>query len=141
MKNLRRDFERFCYKHRYKGIPNLMLWIAIGMAVMYLFMQIDPSALLYRALRFDRSLILQGQVWRLFTYIFIPTDTRILFLAISMYFYYIIGKSIESSWGTFRFNLFYLCGIIFTDDIHIADVLVSDACDDLTAGDPVGNEG
>jgi len=115
LKNLRRDFERFCYKHRYKGIPNLMLWIAIGMAVMYLFMQIDPSALLYRVLRFDRSAILHGQVWRLFTYIFIPTDSRILFLAISMYFYYIIGRAIESSWGTLRFNLFYLCGVIITD--------------------------
>ena len=115
MKHLRRDFERFCYKHRYKGIPNLMLWVAIGMAVMYLFMRIDPSALLYRALCFDRTLILQGQVWRLFSYIFIPTDRNILFLAVSMYFYYIIGKSIESSWGTLRFNLFYLCGILITD--------------------------
>ena len=33
MKNLRRDFERFCYKHRYKGISNLMLYIAIGTAI------------------------------------------------------------------------------------------------------------
>lgn len=115
MKNLRRDFERFCYKHRYKGIPNLMLYIAIGTAIMYLFMQIDPSYLLFHALRFDRTAILQGQVWRLFTYIFIPSSNRVLFLAISLYFYYIIGRSIESSWGTLRFNLFYLTGVIITD--------------------------
>ena len=30
MKDLRRRFERFCLKNRGKGIPNLMLVIAIG---------------------------------------------------------------------------------------------------------------
>ena len=34
MKNLRRDFERFCYRHQNKGIPNLMLYVAIATAVM-----------------------------------------------------------------------------------------------------------
>ena len=115
LKNLRRDFERFCYKHRYKGIPNLMLYIAIGTAIVYLFMMIDPSNLLYHFLRFDRGAILSGQVWRLFTYIIVPSDDRIFFLAISLYFYFFIGKSIEQSWGPFRFNLFYLSGVIITD--------------------------
>ena len=115
MKNLRRDFERFCYRHRYKGISNLMLYIAIGTAIVYLFTLIDPSNLLTYALRFDRSAILSGQVWRLFTYIFVPNDSNVFFLAISLYFYYYIGKSIENQWGPFRFNLFYLCGVIITD--------------------------
>ena len=115
MKNLRRDFERFCYRHRSKGIPNLMLYIALGTAIMYVFMLIDPSYALYRALCFDRSAILHGQIWRLFTYIFIPYSNNILLLAISMYFYYVIGRSIESQWGPFRFNLFYLCGVLITD--------------------------
>ena len=115
MKNLRRDFERFCYRHRNQGISNLMLYVAIGTAVMYLFMQIDPSYALYRALRFDGSSILHGQIWRLFTYIIIPSDSNILFLAISMFFYYYIGKSIEAQWGPFRFNLFYLVGVLITD--------------------------
>ena len=115
LKNLRRNFERFCYKHRYKGISNLMLYIAIGTAIVYLFMMIDPSNLLYYFLRFDRSAILSGQVWRLFTYIFIPNDNNVFLLAISLYFYYFIGRSIEQSWGPFRFNLFYLSGVIITD--------------------------
>ena len=62
MKNLRRDFERFCYRHQSKGIPNLMLYLSIGMAIMYIFMLIDPSQLLYYALCFDRSAILHGQL-------------------------------------------------------------------------------
>ena len=115
MKNLRRNFERFCYKNRYKGVSNLMLYIAIGTAIVYLFRMIDPSNLLYYFLVFDRGAILSGQVWRLITYIFVPMSGNVLFLAISLYFYYFIGKSIESAWGPFRFNLFYLCGVVITD--------------------------
>ena len=115
MKNFRRDFERFCYRHQNKGIPNLMLYIAIGTAVMYIFSMIDPSGLLYSFFRFDRNAILHGQVWRLITYIILPSNSNILFLAISLYFYFYIGKMIESYWGTFRFNLFYFTGVILTD--------------------------
>ena len=115
MKNFRRDFERFCYRHQHKGIPNLMLYIAIGTAIMYVFAIIDPRGVLYSLLAFDRTAILRGQVWRLVTYVFLPTDSNILFLAISLFFYYYIGKVMESTWGTFRFNLFYLTGVLLTD--------------------------
>ena len=36
MKDLRRRFERFCLKNRGKGIPNLMLVIAIGTLAVYM---------------------------------------------------------------------------------------------------------
>ena len=35
LKNLRRNFERFCFKNRGKGIPNLMLYITVGTANVY----------------------------------------------------------------------------------------------------------
>ena len=43
MKDLRRRFERFCLKNRGKGIPNLMLVIAIGNLVVYVLSRVDPS--------------------------------------------------------------------------------------------------
>ncbi len=118
MKNLRRNFERFCYRHRNKGIPNLMLYVALGTAVVYLIASIDPSGRLVHFLTFDRSAILQGQVWRLVSYILVPQYLGIpgiLLLAISLYFFWFIGKALESQWGTFRFNLFYFTGVILTD--------------------------
>lgn len=36
---------------------------------------------------------------------------------------------------------FAVCFIIFVDDIHIADVLIANACDDLTAGNAVRDQG
>ena len=36
MKDLRRRFERFCCANSSKGIPNLMLYIVAGTAIVYL---------------------------------------------------------------------------------------------------------
>ena len=115
MKNLRRNFERFCYQHRNKGIPNLMLYITVGTAIVYLLSMIDESNTLYYALCFDRNLILQGQVWRLLTYIFTDTAGNILTMAISLICYFSLGRAMENIWGTFRFNLFYFTGVILMD--------------------------
>ncbi len=115
MKHLRRNFERFCYRNQNKGIRNLMLYIVIGTVIMYFFSIADQSGLLYRWLRFDGQAILRGQVWRLVSYIFIPSAGNPLLFAISMYFYYVVGKAIEQYWGIFRFNLYYFCGVLITD--------------------------
>lgn len=115
MKNLRRDFERFCYRHRDKGIPQLMLVISIISLAVYFIGSMDPSGLLYRTLRFDRGLILQGQLWRLITYIFIPEGGGIFLMLISVYFYYLIGKLLENQRGRCWLNLFYFTGVLITD--------------------------
>lgn len=115
MKNLRRDFERFCYRHQNFGIPNLMLWLSVGAALLFVLFHIDPSNAVYRALCFDLGQIRQGQVWRLLTYILIPTSLDFFSLAISLYLYYVLGRELERSWGTFRFNLFYFSGVLIMD--------------------------
>ena len=115
MKNLRSSFERFCYRNRNKGIPNLMLYISVGTAIVYFLSLVDESNTLYYALSFDRTLILQGQIWRLFTYVFTSNGSNILFMLISLLCYFTLGRAMENSWGTFRFNLFYLTGVVLMD--------------------------
>lgn len=115
LKNLRRNFERFCYQHRSKGIPNLMLYISIGAAIVYIMSMVDKSNILYNALCFDRDLILQGQVWRLFTYVFTYSAGNILIMLISLLCYFTLGRAMENIWGTFRFNLFYFTGVVLMD--------------------------
>ena len=97
MQNLRRNFERFCYRNSNKGIPNLMLWVLGGQLIVYLFSMIDPSNLVYSILRFQKSAILQGQVWRLVSYIFIPESTYMLSFVIMAFFYFQISRSIEAT--------------------------------------------
>ena len=55
MKNLRRRFELFCYHNREKGIPNLMLYVSLGCALVYLITSITQSNILYSLLVFDRN--------------------------------------------------------------------------------------
>lgn len=115
LRKLRSRFERFCYRNRTKGIPNLMLYLSIGSAVVYIMSLFDNSNVLYAVLCFQRELILRGQVWRLITYPLTYNAGSILLTAISLLCYYSLGRAIENSWGTLRFNLFYLTGVVLMD--------------------------
>lgn len=114
--------NRFFYRHRDKGIPNLMLYISIGSAVVYFMTQFAGNYDLYHLLRFDYYKVLSGQIWRLFTYVFTyrTTDDNFLLVAISLLCYYSLGSAIEHTWGRLRFNIFYLTGIILMDVYAIA---------------------
>lgn len=122
MSKLRSNFERFCYRHRNKGIPNLMLYISIANALVYLFSVFDKSNTLYNIFCFNRDLILQGQVWRLITCVCTSVFGygNILFVAVGLICYYSLGRAIENIWGTFRFNLFYFTGILLMDIFAMA---------------------
>ena len=115
MKKLRKQFNLFCFRNRDKGIPNLMLYIVLGTAVVYVMSDILGNPLLYSLLYFDRTLILQGQVWRLLTYPLTYRVGNLLLMAVSLFCYYSIGRAMENVWGTLRFNLFYLTGIVMMD--------------------------
>ena len=117
MNSLRKRFDRFCFQHRDKGIPNLMLYLSLGAGLTYLFSFATNNSILYYYLLFDRELILQGQIWRLFTYplTYGAMNTNLLLVAISLFCYYSIGRAMENIWGTLRFNLFYLSGVLMMD--------------------------
>lgn len=115
MKRRINRFERFCYRNRDKGIPNLMLYICLGSALVYAMTMIMNTPALYLALMFDRGLILEGQVWRLFTYPLTYSIDNILMMALMLVCYYSLGRAMENAWGTLRFNLFYLCGVVMMD--------------------------
>lgn len=115
MNRLRKRFERFCFKNRDKGIPNLMLYIALGSAVVNILSIVDKTDTLYYVLCFSRSAILQGQVWRLITYPLTFSAGNILLTAIALLCYYSLGRAMENIWGTLRFNLFYFTGVVLMD--------------------------
>ncbi len=115
MKNLRRNFERFCFQNRNKGIPNLMLYVAVGSAIVYLMTVMTQNTVLYNALYFNRDAILHGQIWRLFTYPLTTYHPNILLQLVSLLCYFSLGRAMENQWGTFKFNLFYFTGIVMMD--------------------------
>jgi hypothetical protein len=93
------------------GIPNLMIVIVIAKLAVFLFsslVQINAASFLL----FSREAVLRGEIWRALTFVFIPDDSNLLWLAFSLYFYWWIGSSLEHEWGTLGFNVFYFMGMV-----------------------------
>lgn len=102
---------------RHRGIRNLMNIIVIGIAFVFLADHILPliaggrTLSSYISFRPDR--ILKGEIWRLVTFVFVPTGSNnLLLLAINLYFSWLMGTMLQSNWGTFRFTVFYAAGIL-----------------------------
>ncbi len=97
-------------------IENLMFYIVLTMGAVFIidycmaFSPVDFS--LSSFIYFDRDAIFAGQLWRVISFIFMPVGSNILFFMFSLYFYWLIGSALESEWGVFKFNLFYLFGIV-----------------------------
>jgi membrane associated rhomboid family serine protease len=91
-----------------------MLYIVLGCGVVSALSMLGYSQL-YQLLCFDKALILQGQVWRLVTYIFTMSGGNVLMTLIVLYCTYSLGRAVEMNWGTFKFNLYYLVGIVLMD--------------------------
>ena len=119
MKSLRKKIEIFLFRNANKGIPNLMLYIVIGCGVVSAITMLGYPQV-YSLLCFDRDAILSGQVWRLFSYIFTMSGTNILTTLIVLYCTYSLGRAVEMRWGTLKFNLYYLVGILLMDVFAMA---------------------
>lgn len=106
LNKLERKFGRY-------AIPNLSLYIVIAYAIGYILQYTNPIALYF--LELNPALILQGQVWRLVTWVISPPgNTNIIFAVITLFFYYSVGTSLEMAWGTFRYNAYVFLGLIAT---------------------------
>ena len=115
MKKVRQRFARFCLRNRNKGIPNLMLYICLGSGIVSFAGLINGGGVLYQLLCFDKTAILQGQVWRLFSWLLTEQLGGSLLSILFLYFFYRLGRAVEQSIGTFKFNLFYLTGVVMMD--------------------------
>ena len=101
---------RMQYKH--KGIPDLMRYIVIGSVIVYLLgflgvRTVELLGLLPQA-------VLQGQIWRLVSFIFLLPVGSLLFAAFVFYFYYLVGQSLEREWGSFVFTVYYFVNVLLT---------------------------
>lgn len=124
LNSLRKWVDKFCYKHPRFGIPNLMKYFIIISAIVFVVGMMDRTYTFYSYLYFEPRLILHGQVWRLITWIFIPTND-IPWIIIELYFYYFLGSTLENVLGSGRFTIYYLMGIILNILYALIFMLVS----------------
>lgn len=94
------------------AIPNISLYLVMGQvlfwAVSYLgFFELEKIALLPVA-------VLEGEAWRLFTFLLLPPNAHPVFIAFAWYMFYMMGSALEQYWGVFRYNLFIFIGWLLT---------------------------
>jgi len=93
------------------AIERLTLYLIAGMAIAFVIGLFRPD--LIDAIVLDPRRV-PHQPWRLVSWIFFPPSTSILFILFSLSFLHFIGTSLESNWGSFKFNVYYLVGMLGT---------------------------
>ncbi len=105
MSNFEKKFGKY-------AIPNISLILILCYVAGYIIDLVNPSFMDFLTL--DPYRILHGQVWRILTWIIQPPANLSFFTVIMLLFYYNIGTSLERAWGTYRYNVYLLGGILLT---------------------------
>src|SRR2546430_4458916 len=97
---------------------NLILWIVGLSGLVYALSYASPGAL--EMLVLDPDAVARGEVWRLVTFLFLPWGGGgrgafgPIFTLIALMFLYTVGSSLEAEWGNFKFDVYYLVGVVAT---------------------------
>lgn len=94
------------------AIPNLTFYLIACYVLGFIIQMVMPNMFSYLTL--DPGLILKGQVWRLVSWVLIPPSRLDFFTIIMLLFYYSLGKTLEQTWGEFRYNVYIFSGLLFT---------------------------
>ncbi len=105
MNKLERKFGKY-------AVPHLTAVLICCYIVGYLLQLMNSDIVYY--MRLEPALILQGQIWRLITWIIIPPSSLSIWTFIMLFFYFSIGTSLERVWGDFRYNVYILGGMLIT---------------------------
>ena len=105
------DLER---RLRRYAVHDLMKYIVIGQGVVYLLLLAWPTLgyRLYSLMTLTRAGLFRGEIWRLVTFILVPPSSSPLFIIFALYFYFMIGLTLEARWGTVKFNRYYAVGML-----------------------------
>ena len=120
-------------KFGHLGIRNLMYYIVILNIISVLLNLFVPD-FCYQYLTLDIDQILHVQVWRIVTFLFampvksvsgfnMQSMVGLFWFAIWVGVYYFIGTTIENMWGSFRFTLFMVSGVVFVVLVSIFSYL------------------
>lgn len=110
---LERKYGRF-------AIKNLMFYIialyAFGFIINLFFPDVYSAFFSLDA----EKIIEHGQIWRIVTFIIQPPTSSIIFILFTLYLYYMIGVVLENAWGAFRFNVYFIMGVV----LHVLAAIV-----------------
>ncbi|MFT5324541.1 MAG: hypothetical protein ACI8P0_002403 [Planctomycetaceae bacterium] len=107
-----RLLDRLERKLRPYAVPNVTMIIIMGQVLAYILSKSNPQ-ILERMVLVPR-LVMEGEVWRLGSFCFVPPMDNLFFFFIAMMIFHMMGSALEQTWGAIRYNLFLISGYIAT---------------------------
>ncbi len=110
--------ERKYGRYAIQGVPKMIAMLyGLGMVIQFF----NPM-IYFQFLSLDGGAILHGQIWRIITFMMYPPISMaggfqinlmgILLNLMIIPTYYFLGTTLENIWGAFRFNVYFLMGIL-----------------------------
>ena len=105
---LEKKFGRF-------AIKNLIFYVLGGYVIGYILyiLYTSGSSNIYSLITLNPAMVMQGQVWRLFTWVLTIPQALSFWVIFMFLFYFFIGRSLEQSMGAFRYNIYMFSGWFF----------------------------
>ena len=94
------------------AVKNLIYYILGAYVIGYVLYMAKPEWYMYIVL--DPSLVMKGQLWRLFTWVCSVPQALSILLIFMFLFYFYIGRTLEKYLGAFKYNLYIFSGWFFT---------------------------
>ena len=107
--------DRLERKYGRLAIPNVTMVLIAGQVLLFgaMMMRVrqgggNPLANIYLI----PGKVVEGEIWRLLTFLFEPPQTSPLFVIFFWLLFYLFGTTLEQQWGTFRYNVYLLIGYL-----------------------------
>ena len=92
------------------AIPGLIRYVVLFNALVFVLHLLAPGYA--SVLELNPALVLHGQIWRLFTWIFIPETFSPFWIFFSLLFLFYLGDGLERAMGPVKLTFFYASGVI-----------------------------
>lgn len=116
LRRLERTLGRF-------AVPQVTIAIIACQVLTFFLIQVQPNAQrqeeVLERIALIPDLVLEGEVWRLGTFLAVPpvspqSSLSLLWAFFAWYIFYMMGTALEQYWGVLRYNLYLLVGYVAT---------------------------
>ena len=112
--NFLNKLERKFGRYAIRGLSKYLIALYIVGAILCVSSRFTHFDFYGNFLALNPHLVMQGQIWRLFTFLMATPTDSLLFLILVLLCYYSLCRELEYIWGDFKFNLYILTGAVGT---------------------------
>lgn len=96
------------------AVPYITRYLVFANLIGY-FLKMIGGGVIMQWLDFSPYHILHGQIWRLLTWVFVPSSGLSVWALLFMVCLLMLGQNMEMALGTFRMNVYFVGGILLSD--------------------------